>query len=261
MLWYLADGSLNDYLKSQVVLQGQYYSGQQTNVAQANFTSNTGLLTFEQLTLANTKSAQKENAIIIDQVVVQLAPEPTPSLAQKNNNDISKTVQHITIEKVTINKLRFNLTQQLNELSNLTDLQQQISQKLAADYPALYPNIAAKYYAEKHPELNIALANTSPENSTKKAVIETNQAVIESKAAKQKKRILGKATTRIIILSFTINSLEINSIARDGSKLIQKFSNVKLPIMGQEHGLASNQVGGEILRQLLQKIKQLKQNK
>jgi len=295
MLWYLADGSLNDYLKSQVVLQGQYYSGQETNVAQANFVSNTGVLTFDHLTLANINNSPKnerilkDNVIVIDQVVVQLAPVQTPSTPQKKNNDISKKVQHIWVEKVTINKLRFNLTEAFtedlidnltenstessaesstenltkiakeNHLSNLIQLQQQVSQKLATDYPALYPDIAAKLYAKQHPELNAALVEHSQENVEIKETIENNQAVIESQAAKHQKRILGKATTRITILAFTIKSLEINRKTEDGKQVIQYLNNIELPVIGEKHGLASNQVGGEIIRLLLQKAIQLQQ--
>jgi len=264
MSWYLADSSLNDYLKSQIVLQGQYYSDQPTNITKANFVSNTGLLTLEHLTLANknilpVKNNQVKNTLVIDQVLAQLAAVSPSAQAQKNNNDISKKVQHITVEKVSINKLRFNLTETLTSdgLTNLELLQQQISHKLAADYPALYPEIAAKLYAKNHPELNAALVYDSQEYSKQKPKKETNQAIIESKASKHKKRLLGKATTRITILAFTLKSLEINHIAQDGNNLVQQFSNIELPVIGKEHGLASNQIGGEILRLLLSKANHL----
>lgn len=259
MLWYLADGSLNDYLKSQVVLQGKYYSGQQTDVKQVSFASNSGVLTLEQLTLVNLNDYQPQNALIIDQIKVQLAPVQASPYAKSKNNDISKQVQHITVESIVINKLRINLTDAIAESSssNLTLLQQQVSQKLAADYPALYPEIAAKLYAKQHPDLNASLV-TIPQNSLiQKPVIETNQAVIEANASKQKKRLLGKATTRITILAFTVKTFEINHTTKDGSNTIQYFNNIKLPVIGKEHGLASNQVGGEVLRLLLNKAKQL----
>ena len=258
MLWYLADGSLNDYLKSQVILQGQYYSGQQTDVAQAKFVSNTGILTLEQLTLANLKSEKSKSVIIIDKISVQLAPVKPSSRAQKGNN-ISKKVQHITVDKITINKLRFNLT--ASPENNLMQLQQKISQKLATDFPVLYPDIAAKLYAQQHPELNAASIENTAEGLIQKNVIENNQAALEAKAAKQKKRILGKATTRITILAFTIESLEINTIHEDGSNLMRHFNNIELPVIGKEHGLASKQLGGEIIRLLLDAANQLQQTK
>ncbi len=275
MLWYLADGSLNDYLKSQVVLQGQYYSGGEASISQAKFANNTGTLTLENLTLSNIKNIAQNDVMVIDQVIVQLAPVKATSVPQRSHNDISKNIQHITVEKVTINKLRFNLTEGLtqqltedlaenfpqksthNKLNNLIRLQQRISQKLAADYPALYPDIAAKNYAKQHPELNAALVNNEPKNTKQKAATEINQAVIESKSAKHKKRLLGKATTRITILAFTVKSLEIKHIAKDGSNQVKHFSNIELPVIGQEYGLASNQIGGEILRLLLQTANQL----
>ena len=260
MLWYLADGSLNDYLKSQVELQGQYYSGQQTKVAQATFVSHTGLLTLEQLTLANLKREKSKSVIIIDKVSVQLAPVQPSSNAQKSN-DISKRVQHITVDKVTINKLRFNLlaSAEKNKLNNLMQLQQKISLKLAADFPVLYPDIAAKIYAQQHPELNAGSVENTAEGFIQSKVIENNQAALQAKAAKQKKRVLGKATTRITILAFTIESLEINTIHEDGSNLVRRFNNIELPVIGKEHGLASKQLGGEIIRLLLDTASQLPQ--
>jgi hypothetical protein len=265
MLWYLADGSLNDYLKSQVALQGNYYSGQPTTIAQANFVSNTGLLTFEQLALANISSEQK-NTLSIDQILVQLAPAQASPLPQKKMTDISKEVQHITVEQITINKLRFNITHALkqsnvNTLTNLAQLQHYVSQKLATDYPALYPDIAAKIYAEKHPELNAELVETTSEKTIKMSQAETNPAIIESKATKHKKRLLGKAATRITILAFTVKSFEISKTTDDGEHIVENFSNIALPVIGQEHGLASNQVGGEILRLLLYTANQLQQKK
>jgi len=259
MLWYLADSSLNDYLKSQVVLQGQYYSGQKIDVKQANFTSHNGVLILEQLTLANTKDYLPKDSVIIEQVLVQLAPVPASSEQKKHNNDISKKVQHIKVDKVTINKLRFNLIKNIasNGVSNLSQLQQQISQKLAIDYPALYPEIAAKTYAKQHPEMNAELAAALAKDSTQKPMGEINPAVIEAKANKQKKRLLGKATTRITIAAFIIDSLEVHQINKDGKSTIQHFSNVELPVIGKEHGLASNQVGGEVLRLILDKVAQL----
>jgi hypothetical protein len=259
MLWYLADGSLNDYLKSQVVLQGEYYSGQQTTVENVKFSTNTGVLTLEQLTMATIKNTDNKKSMVINQALVQLAPVDPEIHSQKNSNSISKKVQHIIVENVVIDKLSFNLIENIksNKTTNLERLQQEISEKLAADYPVLYPEIAAKSYAKQHPELNVELANNTSKGEGKNEAIETNQAVIEVKAAKQQKRILGKAATRITILSFTIKSIEINNIAKDNNIRVQHFNNVTLPVVGEANGLASNQIGGEILRLLLLKLSQL----
>ena len=255
MLWYLADSSLNDYLKSQVVLQGKYYSDQQTQVAQAKFVNNTGVLTFDQLALAE--------ILMIDNVTIQLAPVTASTQVTNASADISAKSQLILIEQVTINKLHINIKENSNGETNLAELEQKISLKLAADYPALYPELAAKLYAKKHPELNVnldskklsQLNHTDEKTKTKR---ETNTAVLASNAAKKKKQLLGKASTRITILVLTINDLVIDEqVEGSPDNNIRHFTQLALPAVGAEHGLASNQLGGEILRLLLHTVNQL----
>ncbi len=57
MLWYLANGSLNEYIKSQIELQGHYYSGQKAGVIlgdfSTNFSTNSGTGEFKKISLLN----------------------------------------------------------------------------------------------------------------------------------------------------------------------------------------------------------------
>ena len=229
MLWYLASGSLNEYLKSQIELQGHYYSGQRTTLALANFSSNTCVATFNQLSLANFKHYQAQHALIIDEVHVKLS-------AKQSQNLITE------INEVTINNLTLNLEYKVGGISNIEQLIQRINLKLAQDYPELYPEISAKIYAESNPELNAELytGKTAKNNPQAGPIIEHT--------TQKKKR--GKPQQRIIISAIKIKNLELNIIQADSANLIKEH-NINIAGIGGKEGMVINQLGGEILLHLL----------
>ena len=129
----------------------------------------------------------------------------------------------------------------------------QVNTKLATDYPALYPQISAELYAKRYPERSEQLAlealNTKPNEKT----VENNQAIIASNEAKQKKRLLGKAITRVKISSVIIDELTL-SVIHDNKTQTKQFKNIQLGSFGNKNGLESNQMGGELLKQILAKL-------
>ncbi len=249
MLWYLANGSLNEYLKSQVLLQSQYYSGQKATLLNAEYSTDDGATYFNELTLTNLDGLSAPLILSVGQVTAQLAQTPT---SQLNSPSIQKkTITIVTIEKLMISNLEAWSEITLSGEENLELLAQNITMQLASDYPALYPEISAKIYAAQHPELNEKLAlEKLIEHETKR---ETNQAVIQANAVKQKKRLLGKAQTRIIISSAIINNAKLTRIDKGQSTNIH-FKNIELGSFGGEHGLDSNQLGGELLKAILNQL-------
>ncbi len=249
MLWYLANGSLNEYLKSQVLLQSQYYSGQKATLLNAEYSTDDGATYFNELTLTNLDGLSAPLILSVGQVTAQLAQTPT---SQLNSPSIQKkTITIVTIEKLMISNLEAWSEITLSGEENLELLAQNITMQLASDYPALYPEISAKIYAAQHPELNEKLAlEKLIEHETKR---ETNQAVIQANAVKQKKRLLGKAQTRIIISSAIINNAKLTRIDKGQSTKIH-FKNIELGSFGGEHGLDSNQLGGELLKAILNQL-------
>ncbi len=246
MLWYLANGSLNEYLKSQIQLQGQYYSKQSTQLALADFSTNTGQGTFHEITLANLKGYQVNYALIIDKASVELA-SPDNTLPVKNtspfkeNHVLVTTIKQLTINKLTLNSEHLNNTldtEQSAEQNNIANLISQVKGRLAQDYPELYPEISAKLYAQKNPQLDAeAYAKSHPQAGP----------IIEHKQAKKKR---GKPQAKIKIQSVTINVVEINIINNDKTETIQ-LDNLQLAPIGSEQGIIINQVGGELLLALL----------
>lgn len=221
MLWYLASGSLNDYLKSQIQLQGHYYSGQETTVALADYSVNTGIAQFKQLNLANSSNYHTQYALIIDEAHVEVSPQQPPYLVTQVN-------------KITINNLTLNIKHRAGSNSNIDQLIAHISLKLANDYPELYPAISAKIYAEKNPTLN---AEQYVQNNPQAG------AIIEHTAPKKKR---GKPEQKIIISAITIKILTINTIQDDAIDTLQKH-NINITAMGDSEGFVSNQLGGELL--------------
>ncbi len=245
MLWYLANGSLNEYLKSQVLLQSQYYSGQKATLLNAEYSTDDGATYFNELTLTNLEGLSAPLILSVGQVTAQLAQTPT---SQLNSPSIQKkTITIITIEKLMISNLEAWSEITLSGEENLELLAQNITMQLASDYPALYPEISAKIYAAQHPELNEKLA------LEKLIEHETNQAVIQANAVKQKKRLLGKAQTRIIISSAIINNAKLTRIDK-GQSTNMHFKHIELGSFGGEHGLDSNQLGGELLKAILNQL-------
>lgn len=271
--WYLAKGSLNDYLKSQVTLQGQYYSGQQTSVNFAILNEANGQTTVEQLYLTNLNGYQAPYVLTVDKVHTRMA-NPADSSEPQTLKDGLRTSQIITLANVSIETLTVFIEAQANQAdalntklelkltNNIEQLLQKITKQLASDYPVLYPEVAAKLYAEQHPELNAQLileASSEESNNIVDAIASAeanNQAVITAKAEKKRKQRLGKAQTRIAIQQLNVEKFIIKTVKQGQTKTIQ-FNDVNFGALSDANGLASNQVGGEILRLLLSKAQTL----
>lgn len=254
MLWYLANGSLNDYLKSQVILQSQYYSDQEATLLKADFSNNTGVTQFTGFSLSNINGLTQPILFKADKISAQLAAVPSHLLDSPSIQKKTTTIVHI--KELRLGSLHA-WSEQINpsetSKTNLEELFKQVSTKLAMDYPALYPQISAELYAKMYPERSEKLALEDAEISTKAPQIETNKAILASKEAKQKKRLLGKALTRVTISSVIIEDLTL-TIIRDNKTLTKNVKDIQLGSFGDENGLDSNQLGGEILKQILYKL-------
>jgi len=253
MLWYLADGSLNDYLKSQIQLQGHYYTKQKTSVTTANYVSNSGIGQLSELTLANPEKFSAEHALIIDRINIELVQQQqTP--AQQNNDllhtgALQLTLKHVTIDHLIINSESLADAQQSmaskqasrsdENSNNIKQLINQIQQQLAQDYPQSYADIAAKTYAQQNPDLDaVAYAESNPQSGP----------IIERTKAKKKR---GKPQTTISIAKLTIKQLTINE-AINGQVNTKQQHNVQLTnIGGINNTTVTHQLGGEILLALL----------
>jgi len=254
MLWYLANSSLNDYLKSQVILQSNYYSSQEAKLLSASYSDTTGITHFTDFSLSNVSGFTHSLLLKVDNINAQLAKVPTRQLD-------SPSIQKKTTTIVHVEELRLGSLQAWSEVlkdsdsteTNLDVLLEQVNSKLATDYPALYPQISAERYAKMYPERSEKLALTTLENSPKVQQIENNQAIIASKEAKQKKRLLGKAITRVKISSVIIDELTLN-VTKNNQTQTKQFKNIQLGSFGNENGLESNQLGGELLKQILAKL-------
>jgi len=254
MLWYLANSSLNDYLKSQVILQSHYYSSQEAKLLSADYSDNTGITNFTDFSLSNIDGLTQPLLFKADNISAQLAKVPTRQLD-------SPSIQKKTTTIVHVEELRLGSLHAWSEIpktseagkTNLEILFDHINTKLATDYPALYPQISAGLYAKMYPERSERLALEELDTNPKVQTVETNQAVIASNEAKQKKRLLGKALTRVKISSVIIEDLTL-TVIKDHKILTKHFSNIQLGSFGNENGLESNQLGGELLKQILDNL-------
>lgn len=264
MLWYLANGSLNEYLKSQVILQSNYYSKQQATVGNVNFSPETGIVQVNNFSLSDLDDLTQQYLLTIETIEAQLAKIPTSHL---NGPSIQKkTTTIVNVASMQLSNVHIALATTSQGKATGEVVLDRIKTQLATDYPAQYPELSAQLYAEQYPERSEELALAAIEKTTTKpaSVPETNVAIIASKEAKQRKRLLGKAITRVIVQEVTIDKLSISrahqesndnmATNKDGSLT---FTNVSLGRFGQEEGLASNQLGGELLKQLLQKALEL----
>lgn len=225
MLWYLANGSLNEYLKSQIEIQGHYYTGQKTNVVLADFSSSTGIGEFKQFSLVNLNHHQAQHAILIDEANIELVKQPTQPFLT-------------SIKKVTINKLTLNIENNSSKFSNIEKLIERVKLKLAQDYPELYPNISAKIYAQNNPQLNAEeYAQTHPQAGP----------IIEHTKAKKKR---GKPQAKINISEIVINTVEL-TLMDNGLAKTTLLQNVNMTVIGGNQGIVTNQLGGEVLLALL----------
>ncbi len=254
MLWYLANGSLNDYLKSQVILQSQYYSAQEATLLNADFSNNTGIAQFTDFSLSNINGLTQPILFKADNISAQLAVVPIQELN-------SPSIQKKTTTIVHVKELRLGSLHAWSEQSkssetdctNVEELFEKVSTRLAMDYPALYPQISAEFYAKMYPERSEKLALEDLDIQQRVQEVETNRAIIASKEAKQKKRLLGKALTRVTISSVIIDELTL-TIIKDNKILTKNVKDIQLGSFGDENGLDSNQLGGELLKQILYKL-------
>ena len=257
MLWYLANSSLNDYLKSQVILQSNYYSSQEAKLLSASYSDTTGITHFTNFSLSNIVGSIQPLLLRADNINAQLAKVPTRQLN-------SPSIQKKTTTIVHVEELRLGSLQAWSEViktnnssqTNLQVLLDQVNTKLATDYPALYPQISAELYAKRYPERSEELAIEALETKPNEQAVENNQAVIASNEAKQKKRLLGKAITRVKISSVIIDELTL-TVIHETKTQTKQFKNIQLGSFGNENGLESNQMGGELLKQILAKLIQL----
>mgnify|MGYP003110950198 CR=1 FL=1 len=257
MLWYLANSSLNDYLKSQVILQSNYYSSQEAKLLSASYSDTTGITHFTDFSLSNIVGSIQPLLLRADNINAQLAKVPTRQLN-------SPSIQKKTTTIVHVEELRLGSLQAWSEViktnnssqTNLQVLLDQVNTKLATDYPALYPQISAELYAKRYPERSEELALEALETKPNEQAVENNQAVIASNEAKQKKRLLGKAITRVKISSVIIDELTL-TVIHETKTQTKQFKNIQLGSFGNENGLESNQMGGELLKQILAKLIQL----
>lgn len=228
MLWYLAKGSLNEYLKSQIELQAEYYSSLKTTLGTANFSVETNTAELNNLEIYNLPLFKSEKIIIIDKVNVVLAKENSKKMLT-------------FINQATINNILVNIDKKEDNLTNIEKIINKISNTLATDYPQQYPQISAKVYAQNNPELNAeAYAKEHPDSGP--IVEHTNQ-----------KKSRGKPQQKAIISILKIDNLEINSFINGKSKT-EKYQNLTIENIGGEQGIVNNQLGGEILLQLLKLI-------
>lgn len=260
MLWYLANGSVDEHLKKQVIVQSKYYSNQDTLVATANFSTETGIISFSDYSLKSLDGAFKPYMVTIETANAQLAEIAAKQLDSPSIQ--KKTTTLIQIETLTLNNIVVWIEDNSIGNKNTKIVLEHVITQLASDFPVLYPEKSAELFAKKHPERNeeilLAREELTPELDTgttlvKDKVIETNQAIIASNAAKQQKRLLGKALTRIKIDKVILNNLTVN--AYDGNTVnTQVFKQISLGKLGDKNGLASKQVGGELLKRLLEKV-------
>ncbi len=250
MLWYLADGSLNDYLKSQVLLQSEYYTGYPASLQVANYESHTGIAVFEQFTLKNKPGLFPAELLNIDNIKVTLTNNPIKQLSTASI--ANKTTTLVNLESLQLGRVKIWVSSAANNATSLNQQQTFIINKLAKDFPALYPKVSAKLYAQKYPERSEQLALQSMEVKAQATTTEKNQAVIIAKQNKQQKRLLGKAQTRLTISAISIEQLSVYTIVQ-GTTNVEHFTNISLGSLGGEHGLASNQLGGELLNRLMTK--------
>jgi len=226
ILWYLANGSLNEYLKSQVELQGHYYTGQKANIELADFSSSAGIGEFKNISLLNLADHQAKHVMLIDVAHLELEKQPTQHLLT-------------TVKTLTINKLTLNIETRLKANSNVNQLVERISRKLAQDYPELYPTISAKIYAKNNPELNAeAYAQQNPQAGP----------IVEHTKVKKKR---GKPQAMLNISTIKINTVELNILTEGVTENIN-LNEVELSTVGGKKGIVSNQLGGEVLLALLQ---------
>ena len=249
MLWYLANGSLNEFLKSQIQLQGQYYTKQPTALALVDFSANEGVGTFTDITLQNMAGYSEKYLMTIDEVKVELALiDPAQSTIStspfKNaptvnkNNVIVTNIKQLSINKLIINSEVLSGEIKANKQSNIQIITAQIKEQLAQDYPKLYPEISAQRYAQEHPELDaLAYAKSHPQAGP----------IIEHKQGGKKR---GKPQNQLKIQAININTLELSNI-ENGVKQTKTFNNLQLSPLGDEQGLIANQLGGELLLTLL----------
>jgi hypothetical protein len=235
-------------------LQSNYYSSQEAKLLSASYSDTTGITHFTDFSLSNIDGSTQPLLLKAENINAQLAKVPTRQLD-------SPSIQKKTTTIVHVEELRLGSLQAWSEVikksdsgkTNLEVLLDQVNTKLATDYPALYPQISAELYAKRYPERSEQLALEALDNKQNEKAVENNQAIIASNEAKQKKRLLGKAITRVKISSVIIDELTL-SVIHDNKTQTKQFKNIQLGSFGNKNGLESNQMGGELLKQILAKL-------
>lgn len=125
MLWYLANHSLDEFVASQVVLQGEYYTGKKVTIEQVSFNLDSGRGQLSQLNLLeNDKS--NDPIVTIKNAAITLSNHDTTSLLVK--------VDNIIIDEVTVF---------LNDknANNIKSLDKYIKQQLISIIPEKKPDV------------------------------------------------------------------------------------------------------------------------
>lgn len=142
MLWYLADNSLNDFIKSQVIIQGDYYTQQQTQIADVTFTQGTGIGVLHQLRLSN-NDVEQPNILSIDAAKV--------TFDRKSLNSDLIVIKKIEINQVTVwQKFMSAQNGSTNKLitDNLTQLKHTIAEQLVDIIPEEKPSLPKPSYVK-----------------------------------------------------------------------------------------------------------------
>jgi hypothetical protein len=249
MSWLLADASLNQYLQSQVVLQGKYYTKQNVILESSEYSPDSGQGHFKGLQLKSTSGLVNQNLLDADAI--------TFSMAKFKEGD-----KYIKVASVNIDNLIINVEQNsrsnkaLSTTNNIALLKAVVLNQLANDYPKAYPEISAKKYALKNPQLNADVYIEQHPQITPQ--IDNGQKALP-KPRKKKKR--GKQYTKITAPALHINTLTVNYF--NGVELIKTITknNIKTHPIGGKTGIETNQLGGEILISLLNLVQPVPTNR
>ncbi|MGB0938020.1 MAG: hypothetical protein ACPGTQ_11230 [Colwellia sp.] len=260
MLWLLADASLNQYLKSQIMLQGKHYSGQNVEVKISEYAPESGQGYFEGLKLSNLNDLASRYILEADKVNFSMEKlRDAKGIIEVRSLSVNHLILNVDTLIITeennakdnaennakSNVQTSNKTAQLKN-SNISLLKDKIVQQLASNYPKAYPHINAKKYALQNPTLN---ADVYIENNPEQ--IKQKLAEDEVRSSSPKKKSRGKQYTKIKVPGIYIKSLTIHYFT-DGKLTDKKvFTHLQTLPLGGEFGIETNQLGGEILIALL----------
>ena len=225
MLWYLADSSLNDFIKGQVVLQGDYYTGQTTKIKDVSFSQASGTGVLQGITLSISKGNSKASMSATNKPSND--PHQQPTILSINTAKVtfdSNTLNSelINIKNIEIDSLEVWLTEQegySKAVNNLTQLQQHIATQLLTIIPEVKPSLPKPSYVKD-----------------------------DGKGKKNR----GKIQTKIHINSVFIHEITLN--IQQGDTILQsKHQSIRFANIGTNDGIISNQLAAILLNKILKK--------